>query len=351
VATLRQRGNRFQAIVRLSGTRPIYRSFATEAAAKRWAEAEENRQRLTVEADPGALKLYTLVDLIERYHREPPTPKGLSRHRVTVFRTLSESALGKLTLDRLNRAAIIAFARWREKAHGVGPATILMDLVVLGDLLRSANDYWNLPLGTAIEEFKAARNILRRGRQIARSRERNRRVTAAELEALYLYWQSPRHRRMCTPMRDIVEFALETAMRLGEICRAAWADVDELRRTLTIRDRKHPSKKEGNSDTIPLLGTSWDILQRQPRIEEDPRIFAGTNERSVSTNFSRAVLRCGIADLVFHDLRHEAISRLFERGYGIAEVAVVSGHRDWNQLRRYTAIRPESLHDGPAGRR
>ena len=80
------------------------------------------------------------------------------------------------------------------------------------------------------------------------------------------------------------------------------------------------------------------IIARQPR--KSDRIFP-VNEHSVSRMFAKATEALGIEDLHFHDLRHEAISRLFAAGYRIEQVALVSGHRDWAMLRRYTQVRPK----------
>jgi integrase len=89
-----------------------------------------------------------------------------------------------------------------------------------------------------------------------------------------------------------------------------------------------------------LLGETWDIVLRQPRGE---RIFPHHSD-AVSRAFQRACQACGIVDLHFHDLRHEGASRLFEQGYQIQEVALVTRHRDWKSLKRYTNLKPESLH-------
>jgi integrase len=111
-----------------------------------------------------------------------------------------------------------------------------------------------------------------------------------------------------------------------------------------IRDRKHPKDKIGNNQRVPLLTvTGFDptiIIARQSR--KSDRIFP-VNERSVSTLFARATEALGIEDLHFHDLRHESISRLFAAGFRIEQVALISGHRDWAMLRRYTHIRAEDL--------
>ena len=130
-------------------------------------------------------------------------------------------------------------------------------------------------------------------------------------------------------------------MRLGEIIRIKWDDLNEADRTVIIRDRKHPREKVGNDQEVPLLGEAFEIVMRQPRT--DGRIFPVT-EGTVSTIFPRACRQLGIEDLAFHDLRHEGVSRLFEMGYSIEQVALVSGHRDWKMLKRYTQIKAKDLH-------
>jgi integrase len=86
------------------------------------------------------------------------------------------------------------------------------------------------------------------------------------------------------------------------------------------------------------------LIDAMPR--ERAEIFP-IDERTISTLFTRAVASCEIEDLRFHDLRHDAVSRLFAAGYTIEQVSLVSGHRDWNMLRRYTQLRAEDLHREP----
>jgi integrase len=121
---------------------------------------------------------------------------------------------------------------------------------------------------------------------------------------------------------------------------------------LTIRDRKDPREKKGNDQRIPLLAVSgYDAFglieeQRSIRSNEDARIFSYLH-RSAGTAFTRACKELKISDLHFHDLLHEGTSRLFEAGFSIQQVALVTGHKDWKMLRRYTHLRPESLHSSP----
>ena len=72
------------------------------------------------------------------------------------------------------------------------------------------------------------------------------------------------------------------------------------------------------------------------------RIFP-YNGKSLGAAFRRACRALGIVDLRFHDLRHEATSRLFEAGFDIPEVSLVTGHKDWKMLRRYLNLRPDQL--------
>ena len=88
------------------------------------------------------------------------------------------------------------------------------------------------------------------------------------------------------------------------------------------------------------MGESQSIIEAQARI--DDRVFPYGSE-SVSNGFRRICRHLEIEDLHFHDLRHEGISRLFERGYQIQEVAMVSGHRDWGSLRRYVNLKAGDL--------
>ena len=113
-----------------------------------------------------------------------------------------------------------------------------------------------------------------------------------------------------------------------------------------MRDAKHPTAREGNHRRFRYTREAWAIVRAQPRKGE--YIFP-YDPKSVSAAFTRACKVLGIADLRFHDLRHEATSRLFERGYQIHEVAQFTLHDSWNELKRYTNLKPENLRDlGPS---
>ncbi|MGL4604178.1 MAG: site-specific integrase [Iodobacter sp.] len=138
-------------------------------------------------------------------------------------------------------------------------------------------------------------------------------------------------------------FAVASAFRLGEIVRITWDDIDAEKRTVLIRDRKDPQRKMGNHQRVPLLEDAWLIVQAQPRVAGEDSVFPFISN-AVSNAFAKACDALNIIDLTFHDLRHEAASRLFERGYQIQEVALITGHKNWNMLRRYTQLKAEDIH-------
>ncbi len=197
-----------------------------------------------------------------------------------------------------------------------------------------------MPLQAALD----AREGLSRVRLISKSKRRDRRVTDAEIAKLISYFR--KKPRGGIPFPDIIEFCVATTMRISEVCRLEWRDLDETNKSIVIRSRKHPTDKIGNDSVVPLLDANgydaFAIIKRQWK-DDSARIFP-YNSRSVSNLISRAVEATRIKDLHLHDLRHEGISRLFEAGYRIEQVALVSGHRDWASLKRYTHVRAADLH-------
>ncbi len=335
MATFQKRGSRWRAIVRKKGHKPTTKSFSTKSAAQRWAGTVETAMERREWGDPVLLRETTVAGIIREYEQQ----KEIVRSKRTSF-NLIESALGDLTLDRLSVNEIVNNIRERAENDGSKPATLALEVTHLADLLKFARTYLKLPVN--LETVIDARRLLKDEGIVGKSEERDRRPTSDELSKLQEYWTSHRYLKQApTPMWDVVCFAIATAMRLSEITRIRWDDFDEDEKTILIRDRKHPTKKQGNNQVVPLLFDSVDIIRRQPVIDE--RIFP-FDPKTISTSFTRTCPRLRIFDLRFHDLRHEGASRLFEAGYQIHEVALVTGHRDWGQLRRYTQLKARDLH-------
>jgi len=141
-----------------------------------------------------------------------------------------------------------------------------------------------------------------------------------------------------------VLFALATARRESEITRLRWDALRPDVGTAFLDDVKHPRHKTGNRKEFRMTPEAWDIINRQPRTSE--RVFP-YNPKSIGTAFSNTCSVLGIPNLRFHDLRHEATSRLFELGYAIHEVAQFTLHESWATLKRYTHLKPADVPDKP----
>lgn len=334
MATFRQRGKRWQAQVRRYGNF-FSASFDTKASAERWA------RRIEGDLDQGKAMgaprtAGTLGSLLESYEVESRKLRHLGRSSVDVLKQLN-AGLGNLPLAKLTADKILAYCRDRRK-RGAGPVTVGMDLSMLGTVLRASHAL----LGHRLSDLpvREAREALRNAKLVGKSQERDRIPTKDEIDALCAHWEG--NERVRIPLPDFVRFAAASGMRREEISRLRWDDLDADAGVILIRDRKDPRRKAGNNQRVPLMFEALSIIQRQPRPEGAEFIFPLKAE-SVSTLFARACNTLKIADLRFHDLRHGAITRMFRSGMAIEEVAVVSGHRTWTQLKRYTHLRAEDL--------
>jgi integrase len=346
MASIVERNGRFRALVRRGGFVKCA-TFGSLRAAQTWAqeiEGQVDEIRSTGVMRAGGT---TLGDLIGRYVREIKPFKRWGRSKDADLGRLRRD-LGNLRASSLTAAHLTAYFG-RRRREGAGGVVVNAQLGYLVGVLSTARSLWQLDVPVAAAE--SARAALAKAGLTGKSQRRDRRVSDDEIQALKDYFATSATR---VPMADIIEFCVASAMRISEVCRLQWSDLDVAKRTIVIRDRKHPTDKWGNDCTVPLLSaTGFDafvIVMRQRRGRSD-RIFPFL-DRTVGTYFTRAVAALGIDDLRLHDLRHEGISRLFAAGYRIEQVALISGHRDWAMLRRYTHVRAEDLHPAPpAGRR
>jgi integrase len=346
----KQEAGTWRVQVRRKG-RSASENFVRYEDAKRWSvDAERQIDRGETPTVSRVGKLKTLSDLIDLHISDmKEVGKAPGRTKEASLAMLKRE-LGSLNMVEVDRERIVKFGRARAK-EGAGPVTLSMDVGLIKLVLQHAAAVHGLPV--KIEPVDLGRIALKRLGLIGKSNERDRRPTEEELEKLFRYWDE--NERQLIPMTRIVKFAIATAMRQEEIHRVTWDDLNTRTKMLLIRDRKDPRQKKGNDQRIPLLGVSgYDPMalieeQRALRANDDDRIFP-YNHKSVSTAFTRSCQELEIEDLHFHDMRHEGTSRLFEAGFRIEQVALVTGHKDWKMLRRYTHLKPEALHEIAASR-
>lgn len=340
----KQKSGNWRVQVRRKG-RALSESFVRYEDARNWAvEAERQIDRGETPQSSRVARVKTLGELIDLHVEDMKSVgKAPGRSKDATLQMLKRE-LGKLTLADIDRERLVRFGRTRA-ASGAGPVTVSMDIGAIRLVVSHAAAVHGLPV--KVEPIDLARIALKRLGLIGKSNERDRRPTEEEIARLIAHFEG--NERQFIPMGRIIRFAIATAMRQEEICRVTWNDLNPRTKMLTIRDRKDPRAKKGNDQRIPLLSVSgYDAFalieeQRALRANDDERIFP-FNHKSISARFTRTCQELKIEDLHFHDLRHEGTSRLFEAGFAIHHVALVTGHKDWKMLRRYTHLRPEALH-------
>ena len=327
--TVRKRGDlQWQAIVKRQGIGFASKTFTTKKDAEAWAKITEADMLRGAYISRRDAEKVTLSECIERYKKDVlPGLKGAG-HEYILARL--DEAFGKLALAHITSAKVAAHrdARLRQ---GRSPSTVKKELAKLSVIYKLAGQEW----GVGGLENPVS--------NVARPKEKNsrtRRLEPGELEKLLA--AAPK------PVELLIRLALETAARLGELLALEWRDVDTARRVALLRGVGGRGTKNGDdSRAVPLSSAALVVLQelRALPLGIDGRVFywwAGSD--SFNKPWARLCKSAGIEDLRFHDLRHEATSRLFEKGvFEGVEVAAITGHKTLQMLKRYTHLRAADL--------
>jgi len=324
MATIRKRGEKWQVQVRKAGRPATSRTFLKKADAQLWAtqmEAEADRQGLPT--DWRALQQTTLQQIVERY-RDTVVPAKRGREIETII--LNAFLRQRFVRHSLSELSPAHFADYRdERLKKVKPVTVNRELGLIQHAIDIARKEWNVPLSA---------NPVAMIRKPKAGKGRDRRLAAGEWDLLQRALGKCRNKLIPLAVR----LALATAMRRGELLSARWEHINMKARTLHL-----PMTKNGHARTIPLSGDALEVILSLRSFGPSPLLFCGLSAESLKLAWQRTVKRAGIEDLHFHDLRHEAISRFFEMGLSIPEVALISGHRDPRMLFRYTHLKAEDV--------
>lgn len=261
-----------------------------------------------------------LRHLLGKYAREvTPNKRSAEKENYRIHRILRHW----IADVRLRDLKAHHFAQFRnERLQQAGSQAVRHDLNLLGHVLKTASLDWGVPVSNPVQAI----------RKPAVSKPRNRRLKPREEELLL----QGCNRSTVNYLKPIIVLALETAMRRGEILNIKWDHINASERTLKI-----PITKNEHPRTIPLSETALTTLLDTPNGHSEQLYPIAPGAFRLA--WDRLRKRVGIEDLHFHDLRHEAISRFFEKGLSIPEVALISGHRDPRMLFRYTHLRAEDV--------
>ena len=312
-------------------------TFDRQQVAKAWAARREVEL-----AQPGAIakanrKGQLIRDIVDRYLEEYERIRPLGKTKRATLKAIAGTWLGDVPDSEVTSQRLVEYAQWRMSQAGgaVSAQTIGNDLSHLGAVLAVARPAWGYEIDP--HAIKDARTVLKKLGMVSRSKERDRRPTLSELDRLLAHFFEILQRRPSSiQMPKVLAFAIYSTRRQDEICRIRWADLDRGGHRVLVRDMKNPGQKIGNNVWCHLPPEAMSIIESMPQVCEE--IFP-YNSDSISTSWTRACKFLEIQNLHFHDLRHDGVSRLFEMDWDIPRVASVSGHRDWNSMRRYTHLR------------
>jgi integrase len=256
----------------------------------------------------------TLGAVIDRYIEDSRNP--IAGTRAQVLKAIKNSDLGETKCNEITPSTLVTFAR--QLTETVEPQTCGNYFWSLSNIFTLARPAWGYPL--ARQTFDDALIVVKKLGLVKKANERSRRPTLEELDRLMTHFGRIRdHRPSSIPMQRIIAFAIFSTRRQEEITLLRWDDLDGDR--ILVRDMKHPGDKKGNNVYCELPLEALGIINSMLR--EGERIFPYSTD-ATSAAFTRACKFLGIDNLRFHDLRHEGVSRLFEMGRTIPQVAAVS---------------------------
>ncbi|MBX9468067.1 MAG: site-specific integrase [Rhizobium sp.] len=325
MATIRKLRGRWQAQVRRRGMKPRCKSFDSKQEAEKWArDLEVQVDRFGAAPDTKILESTTLGQLLERYQREiSPTKRG-SVQEIQRIDVLRRHDLAYRTLIGLSQQDIASFRD--ERLQSVAPSTTVRELAILSHVLEVAIRDWGLPL---------AKNVVKLVRRPVIRNERSRRLTGGEEQRLLDGCDGGQ----TAYFKTLLILAIETGMRRGEMLGLKWSDISHNRRVITLTLTKSGSGRE-----VPLSQRAFDTLMDwKERAPVDKSTVFPMTPGALEQAWRRLLIRSGVKSLRFHDLRHEGVSRLFERGLNIIEVSSISGHKELRMLKRYTHLSADDL--------
>jgi integrase len=314
MASIQKRKGVWQVRIRVSGYPTLTKSFDNQRSAKVWATAKEHELLRGVSQDDSCARTTTLGQLIERYLAEV-TPLMKSAHEDGYrLRALQRMPICKHTLLNLTPAIVAKHRDHRLKSVAAG--TVIRELAYISSAINHARREWSVNITNPVQMV----------RKPPSPEGRNRSLTQDELEGLLLALSPVGRRNGWT--KPAVQLALETAMRRGELLSLRWEYIDLERRTAHLVNTKN-----GEGRTVPLSTGAIQILKSLPR-KEGAVVFP-IKYFTLDAAFKRAVLRAGLKNFRFHDLRHMAITAMAKKLPNVIELSAVSGHKSLAMLKRY----------------
>lgn len=326
----------WKAVIRKQGWPTSAKTFRTKRDAEDWARRTEDEMVRGVFIERAPSERMTFGAALDRYLAEVTPTKKESTQRAERLKAASlRLFFGRYSLAAVN-ADLVARYRDHRLAEGKRPNTVRLELALASHLFTTAIREWRIGLvHNPVANIRKPSVGEGRDRRLSKEEERRLRKAVSAHSNPMLRW--------------IFDLALETGMRSSEITGLTKGQVDLGRRIVRLSRTKNDSAR-----TVPLTQHAKEVLAaalaNPVRPKDCDLVFFGEPGRDGwrrPYNFNKAWLSIkadlGVSNLRFHDLRHEAVSRLVEGGLSDQEVAAISGHKSMQMLKRYTHLRAEDL--------
>jgi len=319
MASIRARSNKWQARIIRKGHPTIAKTFLTRQDAEKWARS------LEIEIDRGTYinKSYAektqFKEILQKYLNDVVPQMRSAETQAIRVRKLMKHPIVEVNMAQLSPKHMADYRDERLKV--IKPNTVIRELAVMSSIINHARREWGLNIINPITMIKKPSS----------AQGRDRILNDEELGRLFIELE-----KISPWYKPLVEFALETAMRRGEIMSLLWVNINFEKSVAFL-----PITKNGDSRYVPLSSKAIRIIKSLPR-GIDGRVFP-LNKGTVSILFLRAVRRAKVEDFHFHDLRHTAITRLASIFSNPMEIAAISGHKSLSMLKRYTHLKAEDL--------
>ena len=312
----------WQVRIKKRGYPELAKTFDLKTEAAAWAKQIESEMDRGIFMSRAEAESTSLAELLDRYQREITTQKRGAAMERSHLRIIGQDPVAHGFISGITGKELTAYKNRRLKA--VSASTLNRELNILSHVFTVAAQEWHihLPWGNPVRLVSRPRVDDKRERRLV-SDEQARLLTAARS-----YGNGE--------IACVITWAIETAMRRGEIAAMRWEHLDRKARVFLI-----PETKTGTPRRVPLSVAALGVLDGLPR-RLDGRVFS-VHSASISRAFAETCKAAGIEGLTFHDLRHEATSRLFEKGLNPMQVAAITGHKTLQMLKRYTHLRAEDL--------
>ena len=308
----------WQVQIRRYGVKPETKTFPTRDEAKIWARLIESEIDRGIYVSRYEAEHITFTELVHRYQKEVTPHKKSASREISRLKCL-DKFFGEVTLARINSEMVARFRDERLSLNLSG-ATVIKDLNTLSHIIDTAIKEWGLYM---------PQNPVKNIRKPRVNNSRSRRLSYEE--EIILLAQCKKHSLM---MESVVIFAIETAMRLGEIINLNWSDIDMERQIATLLHTKN-----GEVRQVPLSNAAIASVRALPRHIAILKVFwRWKTVSSFESSWQRVLAKSEIKNFRFHDLRHEATSRLFEKNLNMFEVSNITGHKTLQMLKRYTHL-------------